>query len=150
MADESELPSQAGRVFAWPPKKHVILHYLVGRVCIFCWLILDTFCHVLPSAGLTGSSTWNWSFGFPEGAHNRGLPSNPTTYTTSLSLNENQPLVWLVVSSIPHYRTVSTFNYLQFVLKTECFCFSLRIGCRNSQEGFFFPLSATQTSKQWT
>ena len=60
MADESQLPSQAGRVFAWSPKKHVILHYPVGRLRTFCRLILDTFRRVLLSAGLSGSSTcWN-------------------------------------------------------------------------------------------
>ena len=36
-------------------------------------------------------------FGFLEGAPNRGLFSNPTIYTTSLSLDEDQPLVCLVV-----------------------------------------------------
>ena len=83
------------------------------------------------SVGLTGSSTcWNESFGFLEGAHNRRLPSSPTICTTSPSLHEDWPLVWLVVvhfacptiSSIPHYCTVSTSRCLsQFVLKTEHF-----------------------------
>ena len=60
-------------------------------------------------------SNWEQYFleliGFLEGAHNRGLPFNPTIYTTSLSLNEDWPLVWLTVvhfacpmiSSIPYY-----------------------------------------------
>ena len=87
-------------------------------------------------------------FHFPEGAHNRGLPSNPTIYTTSPTLDEDQPLVWLVVvhficpmiSSIPHCCTVSTFHRLsQFVLKTECFHY---VSVENrmwkyGQEGFF-------------
>ena len=66
---------------------------------------------------------------FPERARNRGLPSNPTIYTSS-SLDEDRPFVWLVVvhfacptiSSVPHYWTVSTCHRLsQFVLKTERF-----------------------------
>ena len=70
------------------------------------------------SVGLIGSTCWNESFGFPEGAHNRGHPSNPTIYTTSPSLVEDWPLVWLVlvhfacpmISSVPHYCTVYTFH----------------------------------------
>ena len=57
---------------------------------------------------------------FSGGAHNRGLPSNPTIYATSSSLDEHQLLVWLVVvhftgpiiSSIPQYCIVSTFHSL--------------------------------------
>ena len=129
-ADESELPSQVVTVFAWSSKKHAILRHLDGRLCVFCWLIPDAFRRVLLWVGLTGSNTsWSESFGFPEGAHNRGPPSNPTIYTTSPSLDEERPLVWLVVhfacpviSSIPHYLTVSTFHRLsQCVLKTERF-----------------------------
>ena len=89
--------------------------------------------HVLWSAAFSWS---NWEqcllelTGILEGAHNRGLLSNPTIYTTSPSLHEDWPLVWLVVvhfacptiSSVPHYCTVSTFHRLsQLVLKTECF-----------------------------
>ena len=116
---------------AWSSKKHAVLHYPDGRLCVFCWLIPDAFCRVPLSVGLTGSSTcWNQSFGFLEGAHNRGLPSNPTIYTTSPFLDEDRPLVWLVVvdfacptiSSVPHYCTVSTFHRpSQFVLKMERF-----------------------------
>ena len=46
--------------------------------------------------------------------------------------------MWLVVSSIPHYHIVSTFNCLQFVLKTECLCFFVENWMQKySQEGFF-------------
>ena len=63
----------------------------------FSSLILDAFHRVPFSVGLIGSSTcWNESFGLPEGAHNRGLPSNPTIYTTS-PLDEDWPLMRLVV-----------------------------------------------------
>ena len=49
MLDEPDLPSQ----------KHVLLHYPNGRLCFLC-LILDAFCQVLLSVGLTGSNTcWN-------------------------------------------------------------------------------------------
>ena len=96
-------------------------------------------------------------FGFPEGAHNRGLPSNPTIYTTSPSLCEDQPLVWLAsgslhlphdLSSMPHYCAISTFHHLlQFVLKTECcHCFS-----RESQVEivfFFFHLIYVEPKHQ--
>ena len=75
---------------------------------------------MLISVGLSGSITfWNLSFGFLEGAHNRGLPSNPTIYTTSPFSDEDWHLVWLVVvhftcpmiSFVPHYCQVSTFHH---------------------------------------
>ena len=94
-------------------------------------MILDAFCQVTPSFGVIGSSTsWNKPFGFPEGAHNRGLPFYFTVGTTSPSLDEDWTLVWLVVvhftypttSSFPSYCTVFTFHHpSQFVLKSECF-----------------------------
>ena len=85
---------------------------------------------------------------FLEGAHNRGLPSSLTIHTTSPSLDEDQPLVWLVVvhfacptiSSVPHYCTVSTFLHSsKFVFKTERFHY---VSVENrmwkyGQEGFF-------------
>ena len=41
-------------------KEHAVLHYPRGRLCVFCWQILDVFCQVLLLIGLTGSSTsWN-------------------------------------------------------------------------------------------
>ena len=47
-------------VFAWSSKKHAVLHYPDGRLCVFCWLILGAFCRVLLSVGLIGGSTcWN-------------------------------------------------------------------------------------------
>ena len=52
---ESELPSQALTLFAWSSKKHVVLHYPDGRLCVFCWLILDAFCRLLLSVGLIGA-----------------------------------------------------------------------------------------------
>ena len=69
-------------------------------------------------------------------------------YTTPPSLDEDRPLVWLVVvhftwptiSSIPHYCTVGTFHHLsQFVLRTERFHY---VSVENhvwkyGQEGFF-------------
>ena len=52
---------------------------------------------MLLSVGIIGRNTcWNELFGFPEGAHNRGLPSNPTINITS-PLDEDQPLMWLAV-----------------------------------------------------
>ena len=52
---------------------------------------------------LSAFSWSNWEqyllelFGFPKEAHNIGFPYNPIIYTTSLSLHEDWPLVWLVV-----------------------------------------------------
>ena len=67
---------------------------------------------------------------FSGGAHDRELLSDPTIHTTSPSLNVNQPLVWLVVvhftcpmiSSVPHYSTVSNFHRPSMgdVFKTIC------------------------------
>ena len=54
-ADESELPSQAVTVFAWSSKKHAVLYYPDGILCIFCWLIPDVFRRVLLSVGLIGT-----------------------------------------------------------------------------------------------
>ena len=67
---------------------------------LFCWEVTyflfthsEAFPQVLLSIVLTGSSTcWNELFGFQEGAHNRGLPSNPAIHT-SLSLDEDWTLV---------------------------------------------------------
>ena len=148
-ADELELPNQAVTVFAWSSKKHAVLRYPDGRLCVF----------LLTNSGrFSSSAAFSWSnweqyllelmFGFPERAHNRGLPSNPTIYTTSPSLDEDWPLVWLVVvhfacptiSSIPHCCTVSTFHRpSQFILNTERFHY---VSVENrmwkyGQEGFF-------------
>ena len=79
-------------------QKHVVLCYPNGSLCIFCWPILGSFHQVLLSVDLIWSSTcWNESFGFLERAYNTGLPSNPIIHTMSPSLDEDQPLVWLVV-----------------------------------------------------
>ena len=130
-ADETEHPSQVVTVFSWSLKTHVVLGYPDGRLCVFCLLILDAFHQVLLSVGLIGSSTcWNKSFALPEGAHKRGLSSNPTTYTTSPSLDGDQTLVWLTAvhficptsSSVPPYCPVSSFHRLpQFILKMKRF-----------------------------
>jgi len=130
---------------------------------IFCWLILDAFHGVLLSAGLIGSSTcWNWSFGFPEGAHSRGLPFNLTIYTASPSLDEDRPLIWLLVGHftcpmicfIPLYCTISTFHHLShFVLKMKSFRYIWAENHRwkYCQERFFLlNLYETQTSKWLT
>ena len=117
----------------------------------FCLVIKETWCLVLSSWNImcflltnsgcfSSSAAFSWSSWeqylleliawFSRGAHDRRLPSNPTIYTTSPSLDEDQPLVWLVVvhfacptiSSIPQCCTVSTFHRpSQFVLKMECF-----------------------------
>ena len=128
--NESQPPSHVVTVFVWcsrKQRKQMILHYPDGRWWVFCWLIPDAFHWGLISVGLNGSSTcWNETFGL---AHHRGCPSIDTTLPF---LDEDWPLVWLVVihfawptiSSIPHYCTVSTFHHPSpFVLKTEHFCY---------------------------
>ena len=118
---------------------------------IMCFLLTKPAC-------FSSSATFSWSnweqylleliIWFSEGAHNRGPPSNPTIYTTSPFLDEDQTLVWLVVvhfacptiSSIPHCCTLSTFHLpSQFVLKTQRFPFVSVENRRRKygQEGFF-------------
>ena len=101
----------------------------------FCLVIKETCGLVLPwwkimcfhlthSGCFSSSAAFSWSnweqylleliVWFSRGAHNRGLSSNPIIYTTSPSLDEDQPLVWWVavhftcptISSIPHYCSV--------------------------------------------
>ena len=43
MAGESELPNQAVTVFALSSRKHAVLCYPDGRLCVFYCLILDAF-----------------------------------------------------------------------------------------------------------
>ena len=86
--DESELPSQAVTVFAWSSKKHVLLHYPDGRLCVL----------LTNSRSFSSSAAFSWSnweqyllelvnhLVFWKELINRGLPSNPTIYTTSHSL----------------------------------------------------------------
>ena len=77
------------------------------------------FCWVLSLVSLIGSRTcWNFSFGFPQGVHNRGLPLNPTI-TASPFLDKVKSLVWLAVvhftcptiPSLPHSCRVFTFHH---------------------------------------
>ena len=51
MADESELPSQAVTVFAWSLKKHAVLHYPNGRLCVL----------LLNSGHFFSSAAFSWS-----------------------------------------------------------------------------------------
>ena len=53
--DKWELPSYAVTVLAWSSKKHAVSCYPDGRLCIFCWLIPDTFHPGLLSFGLLGA-----------------------------------------------------------------------------------------------
>ena len=57
------------------------------------------------SGCFSSSAAFSWSkweqyldlLGFPEGAHNKELLSNPTIYKRSPSLDEDRSLVWLVL-----------------------------------------------------
>ena len=110
--NESQPPSQVVTVFVWcsrKQRKQMILHYPDGRWWVFCWLIPDAFHWGLISVGLNGSSTcWNETFGL---AHHRGCPSIDTTLPF---LDEDWPLVWLVVGGschLPHDLFHSTQLY---------------------------------------
>ena len=52
-ADESELPSQAVTVLAWSSKKHAVLHYPDGRLCMH--LLLTN------SGRFSSSAAFSWS-----------------------------------------------------------------------------------------
>ena len=67
---------------------------------------------MLLSVGLIGRSIcWNKLRSFLEETHNRGLPSNPIMYTTSHSLDESWPLVWLVIVHLPYDLFHTTLLY---------------------------------------
>ena len=119
--DESKLLSQAVTFFVWSSKKHVILYYHDGRLCIFCWLIPDAFHWVLLSVGGIWSTTcWNSSFGFPEGAYDRRLPSSPTVYTTSPFLDEDWFLLWLVVVHLQAPQALPFHLIVRYPLCVAC------------------------------
>lgn len=148
--NESELPSQAVTVFLLVIKEMCCVVFSNGRLKTFCWIIPSTFCCMMPSAGSIGSNACFEYCDFPEEAHNRGLLSNLTIYTVSLSLDEDQSLMWLVVglfacptiSSIPHYWSVTTFHHpSEFVFKNGAFSLNLNwVTCGNMVRRFFFPL----------
>ena len=57
MVNESEVSNHAVTIFAWSSKKHVVLDYPSGILCVFFRLITKT---SQLSAGLIGSSpSWN-------------------------------------------------------------------------------------------
>ena len=106
-------------VFAWS-KKHVVLCYPDGRLCIFCWLIPDTFPWLLLSVGLIRRSTY-W---------------NCLVFQKELITDDSLPFhLWIVTAlwcvggglfSLPHSLFCSTllngthFSLpFQFVLKLE-------------------------------
>ena len=160
MADESEPLSQIVTVLTWLSKQYVVLHYPDGRLCIFCCLIPNAFHWVLLSGGLIGSSTFRISCSvFQKELIIRGLPSNSTIYTTSLSLDEN---TFGVVGSGSFLLSYDYFHFtLLFSIYFHClshfvlimehlFMFKQWIACRNTVKVFSFNLCGIQTSKQWT
>ena len=132
MADESELPSQAVTVFAWSSQKHAVVHYPDGRLCVFCWLIPDTFRQMLLLVSLIGSiACWNWSFGFPEKAHNRGLPIPSYPQHHLLWVKTGLWCGWWWFISIAPWSLLfhiivqyTLFIARHTVLKTKCFIMS--------------------------
>ena len=122
--------------------------YPDGRLHVFCWLIPGAFRRVLLSVtGLTGNSTcWNESFGFPEGAHNRDLPSNSTIHTTSLSLEKTS--LGVVSGSSCHLPLIFCFILLYHIyfswpttiyFKSRMFSlhFSRELHARKQSRSFF-------------
>ena len=87
-----------------------------------------------------------------------GLPPNPTICNTSPFLDEDWPLVWLLVahlacrtiSSAPHYCTVSNFSHpSQFVLKTEHFPYvSIENHMWKYSQRALFPLTFVEPKHQ--
>ena len=138
----------------------MVLHYTDGRLCIFCSLIPNVFHWVLLSCGLTGSSTFRIScLVFQKELIIKGLPSNSTIYTISLSLDENNFGVVGSGSSLLSYDYFHStllfsiyFHCLShFVLTMEhLFTFKQWIACRNMVKVISLNLCGTQTSKQWT
>ena len=85
-------------------------------------LIPDAFHWVLLSAaGIWSTTCWNSSFGFPEGAHDRRLPSNPIIYTASPLWDEDSFLLWLVVVHLWAPQALPFHLIVQCQLVTICF-----------------------------
>ena len=123
MADESELPSQDITVFALVIK-HAILHYPDGRLCVFCWLIQDTFHRVLSSVGLIGSLVGiNHLVFWKKLIIEDSLPI-PPYHPISPSLAEDWSLVLLMGSfPLPHDLFCSTLLYSIPFISPVTICF---------------------------
>ena len=152
MANESELPSQAVTVFALVIKE--MCHLVFSQWKIKNFLLSNSRYFLLYDA-----FSWsNWEqclleliYDFPEEAHNRGLPSNLTIYTVSLSLDEDQSLMWLVVGlfCLPHnifHSTLLISNHfsppIRICFKNGAFLLNLNSHMwKYGQEGFFFFLT---------
>lgn len=86
-----------------------------------------------------------------------GLPSNPTTYEMSPSLDEDWPLVWLVVVRFACLTISSshiTVQYLffitiRFVLKTEHFHYLPLENCTERWSRFFFIYEELTHHSNW-
>ena len=105
MANESELPSQAVTVFFLVIKEMCCVVFSQWKIKNFLlnnskyFLLYDAF-----SWSNREQCLLELIYDFAEEAHNRGLLSNLTIYTVSLSLDEDQSLMWLVVGlfCLPH------------------------------------------------
>ena len=160
-ADESELPSQAVTVFAWSSKKHVVLCYPVGRLCVFCWLILNGVHQVLPTVGLIRSSTVgsNCLVFKKELIIEDSLPIPPYTQHHLLWIKTSLCCGWwwfilLAPCSIPHCAQYSIHYSLPITIcfknRTFLLCLSRELHVEiQSRRCFFFlfNLCGTQTSK---
>ena len=139
--EEAELPSQAVTGFSWSSKQHAVLCYPDGRLCVFCWLILDTFPLVLLSVGLTESSTcWNYFVFGKEFVIEDSLPIPPYT---------QYHLLWMKTKEGDVYGSLLfciIIQYLLFITLTICFknrTFSLHLSnrVRHGNRGFFSCLT---------
>ena len=114
MTVESELPSQAVTVFARSSKKRAVLCCPVGRLCVSCWLILDTFRQVVLSVGLKG---------FQKGAHSEdSLPIPPYIQHHLLWMKTGLWCGWWrYVSLAPPSLPFHVVKYPLFIPVTICF-----------------------------
>ena len=128
--DKSELPSQDATVSAWSPRKHAVLRYHDGRVCVFCWLIPDAFWSSI-AFSLSNLEPYlleiiNW---FSRRSHNRRLPPIPP-YTQHHLLCMKTSLGFHLLGGsfcLPHNIFTSTLLYTTHCSSPVTICFKNRM-----------------------
>ena len=114
----------------------------------------------LLSVGLTGYSTcWNESFGFPEKAHNRGFPANPTIYTHHLLWMKTglwcswQWFILLAQGCLPLHIILQNVLFIiitiYFKNRTFLLTYRERIIFRNTVKKIFFSQLRWKPNKKW-
>ena len=146
-ANESELPSQAVRVFPWSSKKHAVLPHPDGGLCVFCWLIPDAFQGVMLSVCLIGSVGINCLVFWKELKIEDSCPIPPYSQRCHLWMKTClwcgwRWFPWLVPWSLPFYIIV---QYALFITCQNLFlkwCILCYVSTENHvqkfcQGGFF-------------